>query len=117
MNQNFFLKKIEDQDLPPLITASQIELVINVNNVASTATTDLPINEEKMTVLKKKKRKKEKYPGFPCAVCKKVFKDKSDMKSHVLETHLRPVILCSDCGKRVFQDKLLQHQTISCSDL
>ena len=133
-------------DLPPLITASQLEseieivfcstdngvntntdnlipiTYINTTAIPTTTTTITPTNititgdlGKEARFVKKMKKKKVNFPKFPCVVCKKAFKDKAAMKAHVLKTHLRPVILCSNCGKRVFQDKLAQHQTSSCS--
>ena len=49
-------------------------------------------------------------PGFPCVFCK----DEEEMKLRVLETHLRPVVFCSECGKGVPEDKILQHKKTSC---
>ena len=125
MNQNLFIRKIEDQDLclPPLISSDYIQSEIDLamldplhNLTTPTATTDDVVaavnsSPEKMKKPTKKRRKKVVYgPGFPCVVCKKVFLEKSRMKSHVLKTHLRQASQCGFCGKRVFQDKLAQHQ-------
>jgi len=67
-------------------------------------------------MLQRKQRKADilKRSGFPCIVCKKKFDDKNEMKKHVRGRHLRPSVLCSVCGKRVFQDKLLHHFRSSC---
>ena len=124
MNQNLFIRKIEDQDLcfPPLISTdyiqSEIEITfldplnnLNANAAPAIATDKSTPEVEKKKTTKKRKKKKTVYgPGFPCVVCKKVFLEKSRMKSHVLKTHLRQASQCGFCGKRVFQDKLAQHQ-------
>merc|ERR1712098_718018 len=72
-------------------------------------------------VMQTKKHRKSETPnsrprksGFPCIVCKKKFEDKNEMKRHVRGRHLRPYVLCSVCGKRVFQDKLTNHFQTSC---
>ena len=49
---------------------------------------------------------------YPCIVCKKKFVAKSEMKHHVRSTHLRQVVLCNICGKRMFHDKLLNHEKV-----
>ena len=49
---------------------------------------------------------------YPCIVCKKKFAEKAKMKAHVKATHLRHVVLCNVCGKRMFQDKFAKHQQI-----
>ena len=49
---------------------------------------------------------------YPCIVCKKKFAEKAKMKAHVKSTHLRHVVLCNVCGKRMFQDKFVKHQQI-----
>ena len=115
MNQNYFLKKIDDHVhvLPSFICVSDIgsemevetEMMLNVDKVEKIA-------DETMKVVKKKKKNKTR--GFKCVVCKKGFKDKREMKDHVLMTHLRPTLTCSQCGKGVFQDKLLEHEKRSC---
>eukprot|EP00092_Neocalanus_flemingeri_P020793 GFUD01022530.1.p1 GENE.GFUD01022530.1~~GFUD01022530.1.p1 ORF type:complete len:194 (-),score=51.34 GFUD01022530.1:50-631(-) len=46
---------------------------------------------------------------YPCIVCKKKFAEKSSMKAHVKARHLRHVVLCNVCGKRLFQDRLQRH--------
>ena len=132
MNQNLFIRKIDDQDLclPPLIATdyiqSEIEIAIlePLENLAAIATADATAAlvdksfPEKMKKTTKKRKKKVVYgPGFLCVVCKKVFLEKKGMKSHVLRTHLRPTVQCGNCGKGVFQDKLTQHQDNSCSAL
>eukprot|EP00092_Neocalanus_flemingeri_P027934 GFUD01030327.1.p1 GENE.GFUD01030327.1~~GFUD01030327.1.p1 ORF type:complete len:211 (-),score=57.52 GFUD01030327.1:54-686(-) len=47
---------------------------------------------------------------YPCIVCKKKFAEKSSMKAHVKARHLRHVVLCNVCGKRLFQDRLQRHE-------
>eukprot|EP00092_Neocalanus_flemingeri_P101023 GFUD01129101.1.p1 GENE.GFUD01129101.1~~GFUD01129101.1.p1 ORF type:complete len:186 (-),score=52.50 GFUD01129101.1:54-611(-) len=47
---------------------------------------------------------------YPCIVCKKKFAEKSSMKAHVKARHLRHVVLCNVCGKRMFQDRLQRHE-------
>eukprot|EP00092_Neocalanus_flemingeri_P096526 GFUD01122890.1.p1 GENE.GFUD01122890.1~~GFUD01122890.1.p1 ORF type:complete len:185 (-),score=49.21 GFUD01122890.1:46-600(-) len=54
-----------------------------------------------------KERLKRRYP---CIVCKKKFTEKSSMKAHVKARHLRHVVLCNVCGKRLFQDRLQRHE-------
>ena len=66
-----------------------------------------PKIETKPKVTNKSERPKNRYP---CIVCKKKFAEKSSMKAHVKETHLRHVVLCNVCGKRLFQDRLLRHE-------
>ena len=119
MNQNLFIRKIEDQDLcvPSLISTDYIQSDIEIaileplGNISATSTDDTaPIPDKKKTTKKRKKKVVVYGPGFPCVVCKKVFLEKSRMKSHVLKTHLRQASQCGFCGKRVFQDKLAQHQ-------
>ena len=131
MNQNLFIRKIEDQDLclPPLISTEYIQSEIEMAILEPLHPLPLPLTAttadvvaavksipEEMKKTTKKRRKKAVYgPGFPCVVCKKVFLERSAMKSHVLKTHLRQTVKCRACGKGVFHDKLAQHQDHSCS--
>lgn len=128
MNQNLFIRKIEDQDLcvPSLISTDYIQSDIEIaileplGNISATSTDDTahaPIPDKKKTTKKRKKKVVVYGPGFPCIVCKKVFLEKKEMKSHVLNTHLRQTVKCRECGKGVFQDKLAQHKDNSCSAL
>ena len=108
MNQNLLQRKTEDTNPLMFVTitgdlASEVEISTSVDQH----------NTKKTKAVKKKVRKA--VSGFSCVVCKKVFKDKKEMKHHVLKTHLRPVVFCSECGKGVFKDKILQHKKSSCS--
>ena len=60
----------------------------------------------------RKTRKTKSSKRFPCIVCKRKFSEKSEMKDHVRSTHLRHVVLCNVCGKRMFHDKLAKHQQV-----
>jgi len=58
------------------------------------------------------KEPRERRRRYPCIVCKKKFAEKATMKTHVKSTHLRHVVLCNVCGKRMFQDKFAKHQQV-----
>ena len=108
MNQNFFQRKIEESDVISVILPGDIASEIEV------ATTVEKTNTRKT---KAEMKRRKQFEGFPCIVCKKVFPEKKEMKDHVLKTHLRPTVICRDCGKRVFQDKILHHKKNVCSVL
>ena len=51
---------------------------------------------------------------FPCSVCGLEFRQKSRMKEHVRVRHLRLVVSCHECDKRVFADRMARHWKYRC---
>ena len=53
--------------------------------------------------------------SFPCVVCGLEFRHKSRMKDHVRSRHLRLVVSCHECDRRVFSDRMARHWKHSCT--
>jgi len=69
-------------------------------------------SENSVTSERSSSDKEPRKKRYPCIVCKKKFAEKATMKTHVKSTHLRHVVLCNVCGKRMFQDKFAKHQQV-----
>ena len=109
MKQNLPQRKIKDNEPPMVVTvtgdlSSEMEIFMSIDQK------NIEFEETKAV-----EKVMNPLPRFPCVVCRKVFKDEEEMKHHVLKTHLRPVVFCSECGKGVSEDEILQHKKTSCS--
>ena len=94
-----FLKipKVQNNNVLPMQSSFRSDTVSdNGNNVAS------PIPQRDLRSI------------FPCVVCGLEFQHKSRMKDHVRSRHLRLVVSCHECDRRVFSDRMARHWKHSC---
>ena len=61
------------------------------------------------------KSQRDLLSSFPCVVCGLQFQLKSRMKDHVRSRHLRLVVSCHECDRRVFSDRMARHWKHTCT--
>ena len=76
---------------------------------------NLPPRSTCPSALAPPKTQRDLRTNFSCVVCGLEFQDKSRMKDHVRSRHLRTVISCHECDRRVFSDRMARHWKRSCT--